>query len=444
MAVVISDIDLIPGLYDFELASLKSVVAKDDDERDSGRWSAEYCLPGRELQDGEFTDLFQCADSGAATPEPQQRIPTPPPPPPVQFWLPRFTSAPLHSMLEIEDSEAPSLPLQLQFIPHQTRRRRLHRRRRTLSFSFDEPFEAEEEFPTSPPPACTICTTDVWPPSQRANPNCCGADVCKDCMRQMITINVNEGRPHIHCPNPSCSHVLTREQVVKHIADDTTLLNKYERFRLNFEEDGTKKTCPNCCLITERDLSQIRKPTPEDIQVTCEICDFKWCFRCHAPWHEGVGCSAYKKGDQQFKKWTKGRSGGFVPNCQRCPTCHVFIQRSTGCDMMTCNQCDQVFCYKCGQQFRSFPGLGDHYKHLSVLGCSYNYSADQPVRRRLLRGGYLGTKLVALTGYPVLFVGVCAVVLVGGVVVLPIYGCYKLHKYIKAHKKRNRRRWRRP
>lgn len=424
MAVVLVDImELNPGHNNLEVISQKSVAADDDDERDSGRWSAECCLPGSELRDGELTDLFQSADSDAATPEPHPRIHTP---------LPRPASARSTSQSQLMDKTP---PLPLLFADMHTAGSRRFLRHRSLDFSVIE----QVKMPTSPPPLCIICTSDVWPPSQSANPNCCGANVCKDCMRQMITININEGRPHIHCPNTSCSHVLVREQVVKYIADDTTLLNKYERFRLNFEENETRKTCPNCCLITERDLWHVHKPTSEDIQVTCEKCQFKWCFHCHAPWHEGVDCSTYKKGDKQFKKWTKKRSNTFVPNCQQCPKCHVFIQRSTGCDMMTCNQCDEVFCYKCGKHFRSFLGLGDHFSYLSVLGCSYNYKPDQPVRRKVLRGGHLGTKLAALMGYPVLFVGGCALVLLGGAVVLPIYGCYKLHKYIKARRKRNRR-----
>ena len=382
----------------------------DDDEIDSGRWSADWGLPGIELQDGEFLDVFSPSPSSDySTPELlHSKIPVPPSPPPVQFWQPRRVE---------------SLP---------ARRRR---RRSIISAASSSPAVA---ISNSPPATCTICT-DIFPSQRRGNPNCCDTDVCNGCMREMITLNINEGRPHISCPNPSCTQVLTRNEIVRHISDDTTLLNKYERFRLNFEEDGTKKTCPNCCLITERDIRHIRKPTRDDLQVTCKECEFSWCFRCHAPWHEGVNCSSYRKGDKQFKNWTKKRTVNFTPNCQRCPTCDIFIQRSTGCDMMTCNQCNQVFCYKCGGRFHSFPGLGDHYKRIGIFGCSYNYKPDQPGLRKLLRGGYIGTKLIALTGYPVLFVGGCAVVLIGGAFVLPVYGCYKLHKHLKRQRRmRNR------
>lgn len=422
----------------------------DEDERDSGRWSDDYILPGKDLCDQEFTDLTLFSttseSSNSSTPElVQPSIPTPPPLPPLQFWQPRFGSCSRHqenmpcTFLELLDLQEHTL------IERRRRRTRSNARPIPNSVSKTEAnvdvfieVEMESEIPTTPPPTCTVCTSDVWPRSKRANPTCCNTDVCKECMVQMIALNINEGRPHIRCPNPLCSHVLTRQEIVKHISKDTTLLNKYERFRLNFEENGTKKTCPNCCRITDRDIRHIRKPTIDDLLVTCEDCLFKWCFHCHAPWHDGVNCSSYKKGDKQFKKWTRGRNVGFVPNCQRCPTCSVYIQRTKGCDMMTCNQCNEVFCYKCGGRFHSILGLGDHYKHTSVLGCSYNYKPEQPTLRRLVRGGYLSTKLIALTGYPVLFVGGCVVVLIGGAVALPIYGCYKLHNHLKTRRRMNR------
>mmetsp|Transcript_5929 Transcript_5929/g.16099 ORF Transcript_5929/g.16099 Transcript_5929/m.16099 type:complete len:175 (-) Transcript_5929:518-1042(-) len=35
-------------------------------------------------------------------------------------------------------------------------------------------------------------------------------------------------------------------------------------------------------------------------------------------------------------------------NATKCPDCKVPIQRSEGCDHMTCNQCSCYFCYRCG------------------------------------------------------------------------------------------------
>jgi hypothetical protein len=65
--------------------------------------------------------------------------------------------------------------------------------------------------------------------------------------------------------------------------------------------------------------------------VTCSACALKWCFSCHAPWHEGVTCTEYLKGDKQFLHWTRERvviRAGMdytmdQRNAQQCPKCKV-------------------------------------------------------------------------------------------------------------------------
>lgn len=86
------------------------------------------------------------------------------------------------------------------------------------------------------------------------------------------------------------------------------------------------------------------------------------------------------------------------------------------------------------------PGLGDHYTKTSILGCKFNYEAQNPVKRKAVRGGYFGAKMAMLTGYPVLFVAGAAVVVTVGAVVLPVYGGYRLYKFHKNARKRRRRR----
>ena len=68
----------------------------------------------------------------------------------------------------------------------------------------------------------------------------------------------------------------------------------------------------------------------------------------------------------------------------------IFIQRSLGCDHMTCSRCDTSFCYRCGENYRGFKLLGNHFSRLSPFGCRYNFMPDAPHLRRLIRGAVLG------------------------------------------------------
>ena len=394
-------------------------------DTDSGRWSYEFDLPGADLFQSDFTKEF----SEQVTPvSNRSTIPTPPPLPPLlssSFSRSSFN-------LDLPGAGLPDLEFRRAFSVGSIRPVKL----RSLESVHAQTSPSSES--PQPPSLCPICLESSYNITRL---HCCGEKVCIDCIRLMIKTNITEGRTFMPCPLPNCNKPLKRNFIVEHISDVEIQL-KYERFRLNHEGDGTKKTCPNCCIVTERNLpSHISKlVTPENYKVICDGCSFDWCFNCHSPWHEGISCEAYRLGDKQFYKWTKGRLAGYVPNCQKCPKCKVYIERSTGCDHMTCNQCHSHFCYKCGGYFRSFLGLGNHHKSLAVLGCPYNYLPDKPVKRRLLRGGYLFARGAALTAYPVILVGGVGILLVGAAVVVPIgaavIGTAALYRYIKMKRQR--------
>ena len=384
-----------------------------ESDGDSGTWSCDL----------EEQCTKECLDDLEVEVSLQTDIPLPPPPPP----LPKYITVPLAP-------PPPPLPPRSAVVP------------------------AAVPLPPPPPPLlasvpatpqplteCWICYNTV---QQCLTLDCCNCTMCRSCTDEMIATNINEGRAYIHCPNPECTKGLKRDFIMQHL--DAGMKNKYERFRLNYEADNTKKTCPNCCYITEKDLppfipTKKQKLTPNEYHIICKECAFDWCFNCHSPWHENISCNENKKGDKRFYEWTKSRQTGFIPNCQKCPKCKVYIQRSEGCDYMTCNQCNSHFCYKCGGYFRDFPGLGYHYDRYSVLGCPYNYSPNNPLKRRAVRGTNLCGKVTTLTpflGYPGLVIGGVAVVVVVVAVALPIVGgavgTYKLYKYVK--RSRNKRR----
>ncbi|CAK9091258.1 Probable E3 ubiquitin-protein ligase RNF217 (RING finger protein 217) [Durusdinium trenchii] len=51
---------------------------------------------------------------------------------------------------------------------------------------------------------------------------------------------------------------------------------------------------------------------------------------------------------------------------QVCPNCHVRVQRSAGCNHMTCTRCRTHFCYRCGKKLD--PEMP--YNHFSATGCT--------------------------------------------------------------------------
>ena len=404
-------------------------------ERDSGHWSNDYAMPFEGLTNEEFFHEQQQASEATvggggyfvyelALAEETQisfRIPTPPPLPPEDYRMTKRPPLPLNNSIPLPPPPPPPRPVSGMFYP-----------------------EVDPNFDINDINLCIICLDPNvseqeeywdewdWSPQIRYMSShkrlpCCYRLICPDCLKAIVRSNIDEGKVAISCPHLECGKPFKKNYILEQC--DSQTKEKYNRFIVDVENDGKKKTCPNCCEITEHSLPGFKKPKESDLKVTCITCQHQWCFRCHAPWHEGLTCKAFQKGNKQFHRWTKGRTAG-TANCQKCPTCLVYIQKSTGCNHMTCNRCETEFCYNCGGRYIDL-GIIDHDSHLNVWGCSNNYHPDNPVLRKLVRGGYLTAKLTYLAGIPVVFVGACALVVVGGAIFLPIYGGVKLYHFAK-------------
>ncbi|XP_054347742.1 E3 ubiquitin-protein ligase RNF217 isoform X2 [Pongo pygmaeus] len=155
-------------------------------------------------------------------------------------------------------------------------------------------------------------------------------------------------------------------------------------------------------------------------QIQCPTCQFVWCFKCHSPWHEGVNCKEYKKGDKLLRHWASEIEHG-QRNAQKCPKCKIHIQRTEGCDHMTCSQCNTNFCYRCGERYRQLRFFGDHTSNLSIFGCKYRYLPERPHLRRLVRGSVCAGKLFIAPVIMVLGLALGALAVVIGLFVFPIY-----------------------
>ena len=383
-------------------------------------------LPGCSVSDDEFSENFSV--SGPSSRRSSVRIvnvPDAPPPPPIQFWTPRFvnTASQINFLVRRLSISSASTTSDLELVPG---------REGAAIFDPENPYGGHNDIECGGT-TCIVCYETIDTAEFLRGPEnlrgCCRKLVCQNCLKSILLTRLNDGLIDFPCPNPECSAPIPKHEVLHHLTGEER--ERFERLKVNAEADGKRKTCPHCCHITEHQIPpRVRKLREEDIKIQCTNCNIEWCFKCQAPWHQGMTCKAFMKGNQQFQEWTKRRPHG-IPNCQKCPTCRVFIQRSSGCDHMTCNRCETHFCYKCGCRFIDLPLIGDHYDNMSVFGCKYNYLASKPLKRKTLRGSYFGAKLAMLTGYPVLFVAGVAVVVVVGAVALPVYGVYRLHKFRK-------------
>lgn len=295
---------------------------------------------------------------------------------------------------------------------------------RPTAYTLDDlvaPFgEAEQAGAEATTQGCRVCLEE----KTIAPLPCCRKAVCDECLELYVSSQVRVAKSYIGCPIPECGGYLEEGLVISHLADEDVA--KYRYFLELSQLDSSTKPCPQCSRFTSLKGNN-PNPSEHKYKIQCDTCQFVWCFKCHAPWHSGVKCRDYRKGDKLLRGWASVIEHG-QRNAQKCPRCRIHIQRTEGCDHMTCTQCNTNFCYRCGERYRHLRFFGDHTSNLSVFGCKYRYLPDKPHLRRLIRGSVCGTKVLIAPVVILLVVVLGALALVIGLVVFPVYYLCKRRK----------------
>lgn len=187
---------------------------------------------------------------------------------------------------------------------------------------------------------CMVCFLETTEISIRL---CCSEPICQTCLAAHVQSKIEEAIVKIVCPLGNCDSLISDDEVQELVSDE--IFEKFQRFKVEIEQNPSIKTCPGCSRIHRyTDLANAssikeeeKEAPPETLKVTCSKCELIWCFACQAPWHHGLTCQEFCKGDKSLKIWAKNR-GQPVRNARRCPKCHVFIQKSSGCDHMSCSR----------------------------------------------------------------------------------------------------------
>ena len=271
---------------------------------------------------------------------------------------------------------------------------------------------------------CPICIDNV----REANTlkmRCCSMALCKECMQDYCSEQIKEGIFKINCPFTSCDKKLDHGMVMNNLTE-VRQKKLFEKMITESMSNSRMKTCPGCSKaeeISKESLAAINSAkngwfssaSAKTTQIKCNDCSLKWCFSCHAPWHSGMTCSVYLKGDRAFSEWMRWRTGPAI-NAHFCPKCRIPIQRSTGCPSMVCSYCNASWCYDCGQS-KNWDNtiLGPHYSKMAFKGClAPNYLfCHSLVITYFIRIGFL---LLMLAG----IIALGTVVLVIGVPILPL------------------------
>lgn len=198
--------------------------------------------------------------------------------------------------------------------------------------------------------------------------NQCQHVYCKACMTEYFQIQIRDGNVQcLNCPEPKCTSVATPLQV-KQLVDEE-LFARYDRLLLQSTLDLMADVvyCPRQSCATAVMVE------PDTTMGICPSCRYAFCTLCKLAYHGLSHCKItaddlrglrdeYLSASTSGKKFMEQRYGKRViqkaveesfsrdwlnENCKGCPRCGTNIQKSDGCNKMTCTSCRQYFCWLC-------------------------------------------------------------------------------------------------
>ncbi|THH21564.1 hypothetical protein EW146_g36 [Bondarzewia mesenterica] len=235
---------------------------------------------------------------------------------------------------------------------------------------------------------CAVCLTSQK--GARCLLLLCGHVFCRSCLEDYWKLFIAEGDvARVGCPDPECikeSREANEEEVRRVVTEDEVMRWKWLRRKRILERDPSTVYCPVSLCQTP-----VSKPKFTDDQNvgwerlrTCPNCEYVFCSFCKRTWHGPLNdcpipiaekfimeymslpedspsrlvleqrygraninrlVAKYRE-DQANRQWLESST-------MACPGCQVKVEKSVGCNHMTCAKCKQHFCYRCGAKLNA-------------------------------------------------------------------------------------------
>ncbi|CEI41708.1 unnamed protein product [Fusarium venenatum] len=205
---------------------------------------------------------------------------------------------------------------------------------------------------------CSVCFGEA----EESLETSCGHIYCNICFVNMCQSGeLRSGDFSIRCVGDSdnCKKILPISEIQTLLLSETLENILDASFASFIRSHPTEfRYCPT------PDCDQVyRVSSPEKIpfMFTCARCFTPTCTACHAS-HPGISCSENKgNGSDDIEKLIKAKKDMGVKDCPKCTTA---IQKSEGCNHMTCQACRTHICWVC---MATFAQDSDCYAHMRRL-----------------------------------------------------------------------------
>lgn len=110
------------------------------------------------------------------------------------------------------------------------------------------------------------------------------------------------------------------------------------------------------------DCQTIYRASTDGTLLRCPLCLARICSTCHVEFHEGLTCAEFKDnsngGEDSFRQWREEHG------VKACPGCGGGLEKSGGCNHMTCVHCGTHMCWVCMETFKDIDSGAGVYAHM--------------------------------------------------------------------------------
>jgi IBR domain, a half RING-finger domain len=220
---------------------------------------------------------------------------------------------------------------------------------------------------------CPICFCQAETPIQTSRKHTYCLSCFEECCKSAASTSKDEFQ--IKCPGDSgtCSAVFNLRELKEHLSSavfETVLQSSFKEYIQRHPETFHYCPTPDCGYVYRCTAASDPKPRA----YTCPKCFEPICTSCHAR-HGEYTCAEYKDivsgGVEALAKLKKQL------NIKDCPRCTTPMEKTEGCNHMTCGGCKAHICWVC---MAVFDVSGPCYAHMTKehggIGLGLEYFMD--------------------------------------------------------------------
>ncbi|PGH16141.1 hypothetical protein AJ79_01908 [Helicocarpus griseus UAMH5409] len=211
---------------------------------------------------------------------------------------------------------------------------------------------------------CPICFCEADPPIQTS----CKHTYCLDCFEATCksASSTSKDQFRIACQGDegNCPAVFTLRELKEHLSSsvfESVLQSSFGEYIQRHPEAFHYCPTPDCGFIYRCTTTTSSLSSKSPVAYTCPNCLEPLCTACHAR-HGGYTCAEYKDiasgGVAALEKLKREL------NIKACPKCGTLMEKTEGCNHMTCRGCRAHICWVCMSVFETSGGCYEHMQRV--------------------------------------------------------------------------------